>query len=205
MLGQARLYLALAGETEGKGRNEDEFAYQRDVMDYRNALLVEQPNDDFGSTMMRQLLFTCFLHNLHNEMLHSGNEQLKAISGKAIKETTYHLRHVSDWVIRLGDGTEESHKKVQDALDNLWMLTDDLFVSLPGDKQLEESKMIPSMSSIKSAWQSTLIPILEEATLKIPESSFMFKGGRKGIHSEHLGHILAELQFLPRAYPGAKW
>lgn len=205
LIGQARLFLSYAGELEGKGRSEDDLAYLRDVMAYKNALLAEQVNGDFGMTMIRQLIFTAFSYHLQNALLTSTDERLRAIAEKAIKETTYHLRHCSDWTIRLGDGTEESHKKMQDAIDTLWMFTDDLFINEPSDKALIDAKIVPDLSTIKKQWMETIKQVTSEATLKLPEPSFMMKGGREGKHSEHLGFILAELQFLPRAYPDAKW
>ncbi|HXB11657.1 MAG TPA: 1,2-phenylacetyl-CoA epoxidase subunit PaaC [Bacteroidia bacterium] len=205
LVGQARLYLAYAGELEGKGRSEDDLAYLRDVMAYKNALIVEQINGDFGNTMVRQLLYTIFNYHLQTAMLSSTDEKLRSIAEKAIKETTYHLRHCSDWIIRLGDGTEESHNKVQTALNNIWLFTDDLFVNQPADKILIDNKIIPDLSLIKTQWMEHLKSVLKEATITLPEPSFMMKGGRTGNHTEHLGFILAELQFLPRAYPDAKW
>jgi ring-1,2-phenylacetyl-CoA epoxidase subunit PaaC len=205
LLGEARYYYAYAGEVEGKGRTEDDLAYLRDVMDYHNSLLVEQPNGDFGFTMVRQFLFTAFNYHLQDAFLSSSDEQIRSIAEKAIKEATYHLRHSSDWLKRLGDGTEESHKKVQDAIDSIWMFTEDMFLTLPGDKLLVEEKIAPEMSGIHKKWMETVKNVFEEATLKLPAESYGMKGGREGKHSEHLGFILAELQFLPRAYPGAKW
>jgi len=205
LIGQSRLYLTYAGEIEGKGHSEDDLAYLRDVMNYRNAMLVEQPNGDFAQTMMRQFLFTAFNYHLQNAMLNSTNEQLNAIAGKAIKETTYHLRHCSDWVIRLGDGTEESHKRTQDAIDILWMYTDELFEGIESDKLLIKAKIAPDLKDIRSKWESTIKQVLEEATIKTPGRTFMMKGGRTGKHTEYLGFILAEMQFMQRAYPGAKW
>lgn len=205
LLGQARLYLTYAGEVESKGRTEDDLAYLRDVMDYRNSLLVEQPNGDFAFTMVRQFLFTAFSYHLQDALLASSDERIRSIAEKAIKEITYHLRHSSDWIIRMGDGTEESHNRVQEALNEVWMFIDDLFVMLPGDKLLIEEKIIPDMSLIRQKWNGTVKSVLEEATLKVPAEAYMMKGGRESKHSEHLGFILAELQFLQRAYPGAKW
>lgn len=205
LLGQARLYLAYAGEVDGTGKTEDDLAYLRDVMNYHNSLLVEQPNGDFAVTIARQFLYTAFSYHLQEAMLSSSDERIRSIAEKAIKEVTYHLRHSSDWMIRLGDGTEESHKRMQDALNDLWMYVDDLFLTLPGDKLLTDEKIIPDMATIRKKWNETVKTVLEEATLILPVESFMMKGGREGKHTEHLGHILAELQFLPRAYPDAKW
>ncbi len=205
LIGQARLYLSYAGELEGKGRSEDDLAYLRDVMAYKNSILTEQLNGDFANTMMRQFLFTAFSYHLQTALLSSTNEHLRAIAEKAVKETTYHLRHCSDWLIRLGDGTEESHKRVQDAIDNLWMFTDDMFEGVEGDKLLIAEKIAPDMAGVRKQWDATLKQILDDATIKIPERTFMMKSGRKGIHTEHLGFLLAEMQFMQRAYPGAKW
>jgi ring-1,2-phenylacetyl-CoA epoxidase subunit PaaC len=207
LLGQARLYLTYAGEIESKGRTEDDLAYLRDVMDYRNSLLVEQINGDFANTMVRQFLFTAFSYHLQEALLSSSDERIRSIAEKAIKEVTYHLRHSSDWIIRLGDGTEESHKKVQEALDDIWIFADDLFAMLPGDWLLVDEKIIPDLAVIRTKWNETVKNVLDEATLKMPTTptGWNFKGGREGKHSEHLGFILAEMQFLQRAYPDAKW
>jgi ring-1,2-phenylacetyl-CoA epoxidase subunit PaaC len=205
LLGQARLYLTYAGEIEGKGRSEDELAYLRDVMNYRNSLLAELPNGDFAFTVVKQFLYTAFSYHLQNALLSSSDERIRSIAEKAIKEVTYHLRHSSDWIIRMGDGTEESHTKVQDALNAVWMYVDDLFVMLRSDKALSDVKIIPDLTVIRKSWEETIGNVFKEATLKQPADSYMMKGGREGKHSEHLGYVLAELQFLPRAYPGAKW
>jgi ring-1,2-phenylacetyl-CoA epoxidase subunit PaaC len=205
LLGQARMYLTYAGEIEGKGHSEDDLAYLRDVMAYKNALLTEQPNGDFAFTIVKQFLFSAFCYHLQDALLSSSDERIRSIAEKAIKEVTYHLRHSSDWMIRLGDGTEESNSKIQNALNNAWMFVDDLFLQLPADKALADAGIIPEMAVIRNKWNSTIKSVLEEATLKMPSESYMMKGGREGKHSEHLGYILAELQFLPRAYPDAKW
>jgi len=205
LLGQARLYLTYAGEVEGKGRSEDDLAYLRDVMNYRNLLLAELPNGDFAFTMVKQFLYTAFSYHLQNALLSSSDERIRSIAEKAIKEVTYHLRHSSDWIIRMGDGTEESNTKVQDALNAVWMYVDDLFLKLPDDKLLVDEKIIPDLTVIRKSWEETIKTVFNEATLKQPVDSYMMKGGRDGKHSEYLGYVLAELQFLPRAYPGAKW
>jgi ring-1,2-phenylacetyl-CoA epoxidase subunit PaaC len=205
LLGQARYYYTYAGEVDGNGKTEDDLAYLRDVMNYHNSLIVEQPNGDFAYTIIRQFLYTAMSYHLQEALLSSTDERIRSVAEKAIKEVTYHLRHSSDWILRLGDGTEESHKKVQNALDNIWMFIGDMFVSLPGDKILVDEKIIPDMTSIRKKWDVTVKKVIEEATLKVPADSYMMKGGREGKHTEHLGFILAELQFLPRAYPDAKW
>ncbi len=205
LLGQARMYLTYAGEVEGKGRTEDDLAYLRDVMDYKNSLLVEQPNGDFAFTIVRQFLFTAFSYHLQDALLSSSDERIRSIAEKAIKEVTYHLRHSSDWVTRLGDGTEESHQKVQDALNEAWMFTDDLFAMLPGDKLLMDEKIIPDFKIIRRKWNDTIKGVIEGAALKLPTETYMMNGGREAKHTEHLGYILADMQFLQRAYPGAKW
>ncbi len=205
LIGQSRLYLSYAGGVEGKGRSEDDIAYLRDVMFFKNSILVEQLNGDFGMTIMRQFLFTVFNYHLQTALLTSTDERIRSIAEKAIKETTYHLRHCSDWVIRLGDGTEESHKRLQDAINILWMFTGDLFETTEGDKLLIAEKIAPELKGIKDKWTTTIKEVLGEATITVPEDSYMMKGGRRGIHTEHLGFLLAELQFMQRAYPGAKW
>ena len=176
-----------------------------DVMDYKNSLLVEQPNGDFAFTIVRQFLFTAFSYHLQDALLSSSDERIRSIAEKAIKEVTYHLRHSSDWVTRLGDGTEESHQKVQDALNEAWMFTDDLFAMLPGDKLLMDEKIIPDFKIIRRKWNDTIKGVIEGAALKLPTETYMMNGGREAKHTEHLGYILADMQFLQRAYPGAKW
>jgi ring-1,2-phenylacetyl-CoA epoxidase subunit PaaC len=207
LLGQARYYYTYAGEVEGKDRTEDDLAYLRDVMDYRNSLLVEQPNGNFAATMVRQFFYTAFSYHLQDALLSSSDERIRSVAEKAIKEVTYHLRHSSDWIIRMGDGTEESHKRAQEAINILWVQADDLFHSLPGDKLLITEKIVPDMAALRLKWEETIKNVLKEATLKLAAepTGWCMIGGREGKHTEHLGFILAELQFLQRAYPGAKW
>jgi len=205
LVGQASALLTLAGEIEGKGRSEDDLAYKRDLKEFKNALLVEQVNGDFGKTMMRQYLFDVFHFYLMQGLVNSKDERLAGIAAKSLKEIKYHKRHSAEWIKRLGDGTEESHERVQNSLDELWMFTNDLFLSIDGDKELLEKGMVPDIHEIEKSWEREVSELLEEATLKIPEEVFMMKGARNGIHSEHLGYLLAEMQFLPRAYPDAKW
>lgn len=205
-VGQARSLLQYAARLEGKGRTEDELAYKRDVMEYRNALLVEQPNEDFAYTIVRQFLFDVFNHLLHQQLIQSQDEHLRAIAQKSLKEITYHLRYSSEWMIRLGDGTPESHQKIQDALNDLFIYTGELITPDEVDQMISEAGVGPDLTVLQEAYQKKVDEILEEATLKRPEVKYMQSGGKDGrMHSEHLGYILAELQFVQRAYPDSNW
>ncbi|UFI01709.1 1,2-phenylacetyl-CoA epoxidase subunit PaaC [Roseibium aggregatum] len=205
LIGQARMWLGLAGEIEGKGRGENELAYLRDAWDFRNFLLAEQPNGDFGQTLMRQFLIDAYQVPLLEALKSSKDERIAAIAAKAGKEVAYHLDRSADLVIRLGDGTEESHRRMQQALDALWSYTGEMFASDAIDTAMAEAGLAPDAASLKSEWKETVEAVLDEATLTLPESDFAHMGGLTGRHSEHLGHMLAELQFLQRAYPGATW
>lgn len=205
LIGQATSILKYAGEVEGKGRTEDDIAFLRFEREYRNALLVEQPNEDFGVTMMRQFLFDAFRKPLFEQLTKSSDAQLAAIAEKSLKETKYHLKHSAEWVIRLGDGTEESHNRVQNALNHLWRYTDELFFSNEVDADLKAKGVIFSSEELKDEWSKMVKDVLAEATLTIPTNGWQHDGGRKGLHSEHLGYILAELQYMQRAYPGMEW
>ncbi len=205
LIGQATNILQYAGEVEGKGRTEDDIAFLRFDKDYKNLLLVERPNGDFGLTMMRQFLFDAYRKPLFERLMNSSDEQLAAIAAKSLKETKYHLRHSSEWVIRLGDGTEESRQKMQDALDELLKYTAEMFYADDVDHDLIERGVIPSMDGLKEEWSATVNAVLEEATLTIPTNNWEQKGGRVGLHSEHMGYILTELQYMQRAYPGMEW
>ena len=202
---QATTLLNYAGELEGKGRDGDALAFLRYDREYKNLLLVEQPNGDFGVTMMRQFLFDAYRLPLFVKLQTSSDETLAAIAEKSLKETKYHLKHSSEWVIRLGDGTEESHKRIQDALDTLWRYTDELFLQDDLDLELIEKGIVPDLEEIRKDWQKTVDTVLNEATLELPKNNWKFSGGRNGMHSEHLGYILAELQYMQRAYPNMKW
>ena len=205
LIGQATNLLKYAGEVEGKGRDEDELAFLRFDRDYKNVLLVEQPNGDFGMTMMRQFLFDAYRKPLFEALVNSSDEQLSAIAVKSLKETKYHLKHSAEWVIRLGDGTEESKLRVQESLDTLWRYTDELFFTDDIEKELLENGMSDDLEEIKVAWMETVNQVLSEATLNITDHGWQHDGGRRGMHSEHLGYILAELQYMQRAYPGMEW
>lgn len=205
LIGQAASLLKYAGEVEGKGRDEDALAYLRFEREYFNLLLCEQPNGDFGVTMMRQFLFDAWRKPLFERLTHSSDRQLAAIAEKSLKETKYHLKHSSEWVIRLGDGTDESHRRMQEALDALWRYTAELFYSDENERTLIETGVLPSMDGLEAEWLQTVKSVLGEATLTIPDNNWKFEGGRRGMHSEHLGYILAELQYMQRAYPGMEW
>lgn len=205
LIGQATSILKYAGEVEGKGRTEDDIAFLRFERDYKNALLLEQPNEDFGVTMMRQFLFDAYRKPLFEQLVNSSDEQIAAIAAKSLKETKYHLKHSAEWVIRLGDGTEESHTRVQNALNHLWRYTDELFYIDEIDADLESKGIVFSSEDLKASWSEMVKNVLDEATLIIPDNGWQHNGGRKGLHSEHLGYILAELQYMQRAYPGMEW
>lgn len=205
LIGQTNTLLEYAGKIEGEGRTADELAFLRFDKDYKNALLVEQPNGDFGMTILRQFFFDAFRVPLFTMLQKSSDLTLAAIAEKSLKETKYHLKHSSEWVIRLGDGTEESHRRIQDSLDTLWRYTNELFYTDEVDTDLIQRGVIPSMEDVKKQWMATVDSVLSEATLKLPENKWNFEGGRKGLHSEHLGYILAELQYMQRAYPNMEW
>ena len=205
LIGQATNYLKYAGEVEGNGRSEDDLAYHRDVMDFRNFNLVEQPNGHFGDTMLRQFFFDAYDHALLTRLQESKDERIQGIAAKSIKESAYHLRHSKQWIYRLGQGTEESNGKLQEALDRLWMYTGELFEGDEVDEQLHQEGVAPDPQDLQQEWQGTVHSVMEECGLEIPENEYMFTGARKGHHTEHLGYILAEMQFLPRAYPDAEW
>ncbi len=205
LIGQTTSIFEYAGKVEGKGRSEDDIAFLRYQKDYKNLLLVERPNGDFGVTMMRQFLFDAFRKPLFERLVNASDAQLSAIAAKSLKETIYHLRHSSEWIIRLGDGTEESHQRIQDALDELWKYTAEMFVEDEVDESLLADGILPSMKGLKEEWMATVNSVLEQATLTIPTNNWEQHGGRNGKHSEHLGFILTELQYMQRAYPGMEW
>jgi ring-1,2-phenylacetyl-CoA epoxidase subunit PaaC len=205
LIGQARSLYDYAARVEGSGLSEDHFAYRREQHQYRNCLLVEQPNGDFAATIVRQVLFSTFMDLYWREMMNSRDETLAAIAAKAEKETAYHLRHSAEWLIRLGDGTDESHERARVALDELWTYTGELFEADEIGRELAQSGIAPDASVLQDSWRKRIEPILREATLNIPNPAWMQSGGRSGRHTEHLGYILADLQFLQRAHPEAVW
>ncbi|MFK7837609.1 MAG: 1,2-phenylacetyl-CoA epoxidase subunit PaaC [Sulfitobacter sp.] len=206
LIGQTQLWLGMAGETEGKGRDADKLAFHRDVWDFRNVLLVEQPNGDFGQTMMRQFLFDSWHLLLLKGLMESSNDQIAAIAEKSVKEVTYHLERSGDTVIGLGDGTEESHARMQAALDRLWPFAGEMFLSDDVDAAMVAANIAPDPASLRPAFDAVLADVLAEATLTKPEDDFAHKGGKTGTrHTEHLGHMLTQMQWLQRAYPDATW
>ena len=206
LIGQARLWFGYAGELEGKGRTEDDFAYLRDAHEFRNALLVEQPNGDYADTLMRQYLFDSWHLLLLEALAGSADERIAGIADKARKEVTYHLRRSAGLVVRLGDGTAESHRRMQRALDDLWMYTGELFSTDEVDTAMQACGVVGDLAGLESAWLAYLRETLSAATLTLPpEGAWMQRGGKQGRHSEHMGFLLAEMQFMQRAYPGLQW
>lgn len=204
-IGQAKNWLNLACEVEGKGRAEDDLAYHRDVMDFRNVLLCEQPNGHWGETLVRGFLFDTYNYYFNKALTQSNHPAIAEIATKSLKEISYHKNYSCDWIVRLGDGTDESHSKMQQALLDLWMYSGELFVMDEVDELMVKEGIGVDLQEIKKEWDQTINATLLEATLKRPEAQWMQHGGKKGVHTEHLGYILAEMQFLPRAYPDAKW
>jgi len=205
LIGQSTHFLKLAGEAEGKGRDADTLAFHRDVLDFRNCLLVEQPNGDFAQTIARQFLFSNWQELLFRELMHSKLEVIAAIAAKAVKEVTYHTRLANEWMVRLGDGTAESHARVADGLDWMWRFADELFAVDAALETLIGDGIAADMRLFRGEWDIRVDKVLADATLEIPKPRRAATGGRIGHHSEHLGHLLSEMQFLPRAYPGARW
>lgn len=200
LIGQARNFYQYAAELMGNGNTEDSLAYLRTEREYKNCLLVEQPNGDWAQTMLRQFLFSAYQSLLYSTLENHPDQQLAAIAAKSKKEVTYHLRWSSEWVIRLGDGTGESKQRMLAAIDALWPYTGELF--LPAAYELEAGIQV---SSFEQAWMENIKSVFDEAGLTIPVNTFMQKGGKQGIHTEHLGYILTELQYMQRAYPDSQW
>lgn len=204
-VGQASALLKLAGEVEGKGRDEDALAFLRDENEYRNAKLVELPNGDFGVTMVRQFFFDAWDVRLMEQLVKSRHQALAGIAAKALKEAKYHVRHSGEWVVRLGDGTEESHARVQQAVNDLWSFTTELFETDAVEQGLVAEGLAVDASTLKAAWLTDVQDVLSRATLTIPDDPRVVTGGRRGRHTESLGHLLAEMQILHRSHPGASW
>jgi ring-1,2-phenylacetyl-CoA epoxidase subunit PaaC len=204
-IGQARMFYTYAGECEGAGRNEDDFAFLRPEHDYRNLLLVEQPNGHFGDSTVRQVLFESWYVHLLEALTRCSDEGISEIAARAIKEVRYHLRHSCQWLVRLGDGTAESHDRVQQSLDNLWKYTGEMFTPDELDDDMRAVFNGPHLEIIEAQWREDVRAVVEEATLKMPDDQWMASGGKQGRHSEHMGFLLAEMQHLQRTFPGATW
>jgi len=205
LLGQARELYAYAAKVENKGNDEDSLAYLRDVRQYRNLLLLEQPNGDFARTMVRQFFYAVFADLYWRAMMRSSDATLAAIAAKSEKESAYHVRHSSEWIVRLGDGTEESHRRAQAAIDDLWAYTGEMFTVDDSERGLIDRGIAVDPASLRAQWLKTVSGVVAEATLALPKSDWMQQGGRDGRHSEHLGHLLSELQSMQRSFPGATW
>jgi ring-1,2-phenylacetyl-CoA epoxidase subunit PaaC len=205
LIGQSRELYSYAAKVEGKNNDEDKFAYLRDVIQYRNLLLVEQPNGDFARTMVRQFFYAVFADLYWRAIMNSKDTTLAAIAAKSEKESAYHVRHCSEWIVRLGDGTEESHARAQDAIDHLWAYTGEMFAVDATERALIDAGIAVDPASLKSQWLKIVRGVVAEATLKLPSNDWMQQGGRIGHHSEHLGHLLSELQSRQRTFPGATW
>jgi ring-1,2-phenylacetyl-CoA epoxidase subunit PaaC len=205
LIGQATLLLKLAGEVEGKGRSEDDLAYVREAIDYRTVQMVELPNGDYAFTIVRQFLFDVFSYHLLEELQKSSNKELAGIAAKGFKEVRYHVRHSSEWVVRMGDGTAESHVRAQNALDHLWRFTGEMFETDKIDEQMMAEGIGANVEAIAPKWRAIVDDVMKRATLTIPGDPPAMTGGRKGRHTEHLGHMLAEMQIVARSHPGAEW
>lgn len=209
LIGQARLWLSFAGEVEarskGKGRNEDQLAFLRDSGDFRNLLLVEQPNGSFADTTARQFLFDTWHLLALRALAQSADARIAEIAARSAKEAAYHVERSGDWVIRLGDGTDQSHAKMQEAVDLLWMYTGEMFVPDATELALIDAGIAADVRTLEAPWRQHVDAVFSEATIAPPEAAYMQKGGKQGVHTEHLGHMLAEMQFLQRAYPNSQW
>jgi len=209
LLGQARLWLGYAGEVEARyapaGRDEDQLAFLRDSAEFRNLLLVEQPNGSFADTTARQFLFDAWHLLLLRELARSTDARIAGIAAKAAKEAAYHVERSGDWVIRLGDGTEESHARMQSAVDASWMYTGEMFTPDATELELIDAGVAADVRLLAEPWRRHVDAVFAEATVSAPPDAFMQQGGKRGVHTEHLGHLLAEMQVLQRSYAGAHW
>jgi len=204
-MGRARMFYGYAAELDGDKRSEDDIAFLRDCREYRNLLINELPNGDFAFTLARQLMIDVYDLAFFTALALSTDTTLAGVAAKAVKESRYHLRRSEDWIKRLGDGTEESHQRVQNAFDQLWAYWPEMFEMSADEQQLLEAGIAVDRSALKADWESTMHAILQQATLSIPNGDLTIGGGRDGMHTEHLGFLLAEMQFLQRAYPGQQW
>ena len=204
-IGQARMFYTCAGEREGSGRSEDDFAFLRPEHEFRNLLLVEQPNGHFGDSTVRQVLFDSWYVLILDALTRCGDAGIAEVAARAVKEVRYHLRHSSQWLVRLGDGTDESHARVQASLNNLWRFTGEMFLADELDEKFRDDFNGPDLALVEAQWRENVAAIVSEATLELPADQWMATGGKQGRHTEHFGFLLAEMQYLQRAYPGASW
>jgi len=205
MIGRAQALLTYAGKIEGNGKTDDDLAYRRGEREYYNHLVMELPNGDFAYTIARLLFTSVFEYYFFSELTHSVDTSLSAIAAKTVKEVRYHMAHATDWMLRLGDGTEESHYRMQKAVNALWAYTGELFETDEATALLEDKNVAVDMAVIKKKWKEEIESVMKEAQLEVPEDVYMQTGSSKGVHTEHLGHILSEMQYLQRAYPDAIW
>jgi ring-1,2-phenylacetyl-CoA epoxidase subunit PaaC len=205
LIGQATLYLHLAGEVEVKGRSEDALAYFREAVEFRNIQMVELPRGDFAFTIVRQFFFDVYSYHLLEQLQKSSHAELAGIAAKGYKEVRYHLRHSSEWMQRLGDGTEESHARAQKAVDDLWRFTGEMFMSDEIDQRIQTTGVAADLAAVKQKWDAIVSDVFGRATLSIPAESYMLSGGRKGRHTEYLGHMLSDMQIVARSHPGVEW
>lgn len=205
LIGQARMLYSYAGRIEGLGRSEDDFAFMRDEGEFQNFLLLEQPNGHFGDAIVREYLFEVFYAHVLDVLVKCRDTGLKEIAARAQKEIRYQLRHTREWLIRLGDGTELSHARMQKSLDDVWRFTGEMFVGDDVDQLVQDEYGGPDLAAIRALWQRDVATALSDATLTLPDDQWMAAGGKQGRHSEHLGFLLAEMQYLQRSHPGAAW
>lgn len=205
LIGQANLYLRIAGETEGKGRSEDDLAYFREAIDYRNVQIVELPRGDYAFTIVRQFCFDVFNYHVLEQLQSSKHAELAGIAAKGFKEARYHVRHSSEWVLRFGDGTEESHTRAQNALNELWRFTGEMFEADNVDRAMLADGIGADIEGIKPKWEAVVKDVFSRATLSVPNDPPAMTGGRRGRHTESLGHMLSEMQIVARSHPGAQW
>lgn len=205
LIGQARLLLTHVGRLEDQGRDEDALAFRRAEHAYRNVSMVELPNEDFARTVLRNFLFTSFQVPLWQALRSSADRELAAIAEKSLKETRYHQQHAADWTVRLGDGTDESHARMQRALDYLWPYSAEFFAPTPQDEAVAAAQSGVAWPTLQGAWEERVLPVLATATLVVPRATAFLSRGKQGVHTEHMGHLLSEMQYLQRAYPGGTW
>ncbi|WP_027834019.1 1,2-phenylacetyl-CoA epoxidase subunit PaaC [Maritalea myrionectae] len=205
MIGAARSLYTYAGEIEGEGRDEDQLAYLRYDRDYKNCLLVERPNEDFAHTMLKQLYFAAFMHPYWEAALQSSDETVRGIAGKSVKEVAYHIRHAGEWVVRLGDGTEESAQRMQAAVTELHPYVEELFHMSADAQAAADTGALPDREAMRTQWTNTISNVFDQAKLTMPEVEYPQLGGRTGHHGEEMGHLLSDLQYMQRAYPNMSW